>query len=464
VPYPKICLQLTLLTALRVIAAPLVVVATLIGSMAFLQLPFKEPYVALSIIAALLTLIVMGKDDPFRASPYSSAFALAGQVGLAWLVVIGALLLIGYATKTSELFSRRALFLWFVVTPPVLVAVMVGLRQWMRILALSARNARSAIIVGANKMSLELAKVIRERPEIGLKLHCFFDERCPDRWSDVAGFPLRSDVDQIRDFVNKNRIDVVFIALPVERAQTMGLLNDLRDTTSSVYLIPDISLFDLIQAQSVDIHGVPAIALCESPLQGIRGLVKRATDVVFASLLLIIAAPVMLAIYIAIKVTSKGPAIFKQDRYGLDGERIVVYKFRTMTVAENGDNIVQAKPNDPRVTPLGRFLRRTSLDELPQLINVLQGRMSLVGPRPHAVAHNEQYRRLISGYMVRHKVTPGITGLAQINGCRGETATLEDMKRRVDYDLEYLRHWNWLLDMKILFKTFLLVIRDKHAY
>jgi putative colanic acid biosynthesis UDP-glucose lipid carrier transferase len=172
----------------------------------------------------------------------------------------------------------------------------------------------------------------------------------------------------------------------------------------------------------------------------------------------------MLAIWIAIKRTSPGPALFKQDRYGLDGERIVVYKFRTMLCQENGDRVVQAKRSDPRVTPLGRFLRRTSLDELPQLINVLQGRMSIVGPRPHAVAHNEQYRRLISGYMVRHKVVPGITGLAQVNGCRGETATLEDMKRRVDYDLEYLRHWCWLLDIKIMFKTLSLVIRDKHAY
>jgi putative colanic acid biosynthesis UDP-glucose lipid carrier transferase len=464
VPYPKICLQLTILTALRVVAAPLTVVATLLVTSAVLNVRFNEPYVALAIISALLTLTVMGKEDPFRASPYTSAFAMAGQVGFAWLGIIGALLLIGYATKTSELFSRRALFLWFALTPPVLVAVMVGLRQWLRLLFLSSRNARSAVIVGANKMSLELAKIIRERPELGLKLHCFFDERCQERWSDAAGFPLRSDIDKIRDFVNANRIDVVFIALPVERPRTQALLNDLRDTTCSVYLIPDISLFDLIQAQSVDIHGVPVIALCESPLQGIRGMTKRATDIVFASLLLLVASPLMIAIYIAIKLTSPGPAIFKQDRYGLDGERIVVYKFRSMTVAENGDRVVQAKRDDPRVTPLGRFLRRTSLDELPQLINVLQGRMSLVGPRPHAVAHNEQYRRLISGYMVRHKVAPGITGLAQINGCRGETATLEDMKRRVDYDLEYLRHWNWLLDIKILIKTLVLVIRDKHAY
>jgi putative colanic acid biosynthesis UDP-glucose lipid carrier transferase len=172
----------------------------------------------------------------------------------------------------------------------------------------------------------------------------------------------------------------------------------------------------------------------------------------------------MAAIALAIKLTSPGRVLFKQDRYGLDGERIVVYKFRTMRVAENGANVVQATRNDPRVTPVGRILRRTSLDELPQLINVLQGRMSLVGPRPHAVAHNEQYRKLISGYMVRHKVTPGITGLAQVSGCRGETSSLEDMERRVNYDLEYLRHWCWLLDLKIIVRTAMLIFRDKHAY
>jgi putative colanic acid biosynthesis UDP-glucose lipid carrier transferase len=180
--------------------------------------------------------------------------------------------------------------------------------------------------------------------------------------------------------------------------------------------------------------------------------------------MLLFASPLMIGIAVAIKLTSPGRVLFKQDRYGLDGERITVYKFRTMTCCENGERVVQATRNDTRVTPVGRFLRRTSLDELPQLINVLQGRMSLVGPRPHAVAHNEEYRKLIRGYMVRHKVTPGITGLAQINGCRGETQTLEDMRRRVDYDLEYLRHWCWLLDVKIMVRTFVLMFRDKHAY
>jgi putative colanic acid biosynthesis UDP-glucose lipid carrier transferase len=343
---------------------------------------------------------------------------------------------------------------------------------------LSARNLRSAVIIGASKMSLQLARTIHDRPELGLKLRRLYSvkgaagsaEESPLGVEELAflgdkmGVETSDDIAGVGDYVNARHIDVVFVALPTGSPNMRAILEDLRDTTSSVYLIPDVSLFDLIQAQSADIEGIPVVALCESPLHGARYVMKRITDMVFASLLLALASPLMVGIAIAIKLTSPGRVLFKQDRYGLDGERITVYKFRTMSCCENGDRIVQAKRDDARVTRVGRFLRRTSLDELPQLINVLQGRMSLVGPRPHAVAHNEEYRKLIRGYMVRHKVTPGITGLAQINGCRGETQTLDDMRRRVDYDLEYLRHWCWLLDIKIMIRTFVLVFRDKHAY
>jgi putative colanic acid biosynthesis UDP-glucose lipid carrier transferase len=188
------------------------------------------------------------------------------------------------------------------------------------------------------------------------------------------------------------------------------------------------------------------------------------TDIALAGVLLVLTAPIMIAAAVAVALSSPGPVIFKQRRYGLDGEEIVVYKFRTMTVVEDGERIVQATKDAARVTAVGRFLRRHSIDELPQLINVLQGRMSLVGPRPHAVAHNEEYRKLIRGYMVRHKVPPGITGLAQINGYRGETVRVEDMRARVEYDLEYLRRWSPLLDLKILLLTPFRLLRDERAY
>jgi putative colanic acid biosynthesis UDP-glucose lipid carrier transferase len=209
----------------------------------------------------------------------------------------------------------------------------------------------------------------------------------------------------------------------------------------------------------------PVVAVCETPFTGVDGLVKYVSDKVLALLILILISPLLLAIAIAIKATSPGPIVFRQRRYGLDGEEIIVYKFRSMTVCEDGGNIVQAQKNDSRITPLGAFLRKSSLDELPQFVNVLQGRMSIVGPRPHAVAHNELYRTLIKGYMIRHKVKPGITGWAQVNGLRGETESLDKMKRRIDYDLDYLRHWSLRLDLQIIVGTIVVVLKDhKNAY
>jgi putative colanic acid biosynthesis UDP-glucose lipid carrier transferase len=244
----------------------------------------------------------------------------------------------------------------------------------------------------------------------------------------------------------------------------MNLLDDLRDTTASIYYVPDIFVFDLIQARSGEIHGIPVVAMCETPFYGYRGVTKRLTDVVLSVTILLLFLPLLLLIAVMVKLSSPGPVIFKQRRYGLDGREIAVYKFRTMSVTEDGAQIRQASKTDSRITRIGGILRRTSMDELPQLINVLQGRMSLVGPRPHAVAHNEEYRKLIKGYMVRHKVLPGITGLAQVNGCRGETSQLEEMEARVNYDLDYLRRWTPMLDIKIILLTAVKIFRDDKAY
>jgi putative colanic acid biosynthesis UDP-glucose lipid carrier transferase len=237
-----------------------------------------------------------------------------------------------------------------------------------------------------------------------------------------------------------------------------------QGTTASVFFVPDVFGISIIQGRLQDMNGVPVVGLCETPFTGTNRLVKRLSDIVLASLILVLIAPLLLAIAIAIKLTSPGPVIFKQRRNGLDGEEIVVYKFRSMRTQDDGDVVQQATKDDPRITPLGRFLRRSSLDELPQFINVLQGRMSIVGPRPHAVAHNEQYRQLIKAYMVRHKVKPGITGWAQIHGHRGETDTIEKMQARVEYDLEYLRNWSLGLDLQIIARTIKVVFFDRNAY
>jgi putative colanic acid biosynthesis UDP-glucose lipid carrier transferase len=266
-------------------------------------------------------------------------------------------------------------------------------------------------------------------------------------------------------YVKTHRIDVIFVALPIRHLKrVMNLLDDLRDTTASIYYVPDIFVFDLIQARSGEIQGIPVVAMCETPFYGYRGVAKRLTDIVFSVAILLMLLPVLSVIALLVKWSSPGPVIFKQRRYGLDGQEIAVYKFRTMRVTEDGEQIRQASKSDERITPIGAILRRSSLDELPQLINVLQGRMSLVGPRPHAIAHNEEYRKLIKGYMVRHKVLPGITGLAQVNGCRGETVRLEEMEARVNYDLDYLRHWSPMLDIKIILLTVIKLFRDDKAY
>ena len=223
-------------------------------------------------------------------------------------------------------------------------------------------------------------------------------------------------------------------------------------------------MFDLIQSRTGEILGMPVVAMCETPFSGYRGVIKRLMDLSLSLTTMVVLLPLLLVVCALVKLSSPGPVIFRQRRYGLDGHEMFVYKFRTMTVTEDGDRIRQATRNDLRITPVGRFLRRFSIDELPQLMNVMQGNMSLVGPRPHAVAHNEEYRKLIKGYMVRHKVPPGITGLAQINGCRGETAELEEMRARIEYDLDYLRHWSISLDLKILLKTVVLIFLDRKAY
>jgi putative colanic acid biosynthesis UDP-glucose lipid carrier transferase len=249
------------------------------------------------------------------------------------------------------------------------------------------------------------------------------------------------------------------------RPRIIKLLDELKDTTASIYFLPDIFLSDLIQGSVGQVDGIPVITLYETPFAGVDGIIKRLFDLVFSGAALVLISPILLIISLGVKMSSPGPIIFKQRRYGLDGKQILIYKFRTMTVAEDGAVVRQATKQDERITPFGRILRKTSLDELPQFINVLQGRMSVVGPRPHAVAHNETYRKVIKGYMVRHKVRPGITGWAQVNGFRGETDTLDKMQSRIEYDIDYLRNWSAKLDIYIVLKTIAMLLRkEKNAY
>lgn len=427
--------------------------------------PFTNFFAVLAVLVAILTIVVPRGRVNSSSQLLPAAAPLALTVIVRWMIIVGVLLAIGYVTKYSEDFSRRVVLTWVVVTPALLVAVALGLHELMRRALFDPSTARRVAFVGCNETALALADRMKANSEsLGLVVKGFFDDRSADRLN-CGSHRLLGTLRDLIAHVKNGSIDVIFVALPIRHVQRVkDLLEELRDTTASIYYVPDIFVFDLIQARTGEILGMPVVAMCETPFYGYRGVVKRITDIGFAALILLVAAPLMIAIAVAVKLSSPGPVIFRQRRYGLDGHEITVYKFRTMTVLEDGDKVVQASREDRRVTPVGRFLRRYSLDELPQLINVLQGRMSLVGPRPHAVAHNEEYRKLIKGYMVRHKAPPGMTGLAQINGCRGETSRIEDMQARVNYDLEYLRRWSPLLDLKILFLTAIRLINDEKAY
>jgi putative colanic acid biosynthesis UDP-glucose lipid carrier transferase len=321
--------------------------------------------------------------------------------------------------------------------------------------------------VGVNELSHQLQERINTNFEHGIELKGFFDVISERPLAQVLSnnTPFIGNIEQLSRYVKQNGIDIIYIALPPSlHAQIMVLLDDLKDTTASIYFVPNFFMADLIQARIDEIDGMPIVAMCETPFSGFNGFIKASSDLIMASIILCLISPLLIFLGLGVKFSSPGPILFKQRRYGLDGHEIVIYKFRSMTVAEDGENVTQATVNDKRVTSFGKFLRKTSLDELPQFINVLQGRMSIVGPRPHAISHNELYRNLIKGYMVRHKVKPGITGWAQVNGFRGETGSVESMKARIDFDLDYLKKWSLVLDLKIIFRTPLLIFKDKKAY
>ncbi len=453
---------------LRHILNPSIIVLTLFGSLVAYGAPFSPDYFALAALAFLIAAQVV--SDPVMASPgggtgvFGVFTVLHHRIFGEWLVVSAGLLLLAFAFKVTEEFSRRVILTWFAVTPFTVIAAQVAFRRYAVFSAMRGRIAQSHIIVGANETGARLARRLHANPHLGA-FKGYFDDRKPDRLPELPEEQMLGDMDDIVDYARLNNVSNIYICLPIRPdARVLKLLEELKDTTASVYFVPDIFVFDLMQAQVCNLDGIPLLAVCETPFSGMNGVLKRASDIVFSSALLLMGWPLLAAIAIGVRLSSPGPILFRQRRYGLYGEAIMVYKFRSMTVCETDGAIVQATRNDSRITPLGSFLRRTSLDELPQLFNVLLGSMSLVGPRPHAVSHNEEYRKVIDGYMRRHKVRPGITGWAQVNGFRGETNTVEKMQRRVEYDLDYLRNWSLRLDIVILLRTVRLVWRDRNAY
>ncbi len=383
---------------------------------------------------------------------------------LRWIAVGACVALVLYLSGLRVSPTDHALVAWFVFTPIVLWGGTIGMRQLLLYVGLNHMNPRRAVIVGANRQGLLLAKRILERSLMPVDLLGFFDDRPPDRLPNLGAARLGRVCDA-PDFVRNHDVNLVYIPLPINRRPGLAkLLHALRDTVASVYFVPDFSSLNNIQSRVDVLHGMPMIAVNESPLFGVRSVAKRVSDIILSLLVLLVMWPVLVAVAIGVKFGSSGPAIFKQLRYGLDGHEIMVYKFRSMTVSEDGvTRYTQVTRDDNRVTPFGAFIRRTSLDELPQLFNVIEGSMSLVGPRPHAIAVNEHYRSLIPSYMFRHKVKPGITGWAQVNGYRGGD-DLHTMKKRIEFDLEYLKNWSMWLDFIIILRTFSLIWTDRDAF
>jgi putative colanic acid biosysnthesis UDP-glucose lipid carrier transferase len=455
---------IAVLAGLQAIMPAVVAVGSLYLTIIFFGIAFDRSSQAI-IIVAVLCLILVQAPREVTTQITSGRISGVADVIFRWVLLLAVMLAIGYVTKSLAEYPRRIFLTWAVVTPVALVVSTLAMQEVMHHFLMNAFDNRSAIFAGYNNSSLELARRLTNNPAMRLEVSGFFDDRSSDRLGMEADAKLVGTLSDLSTYVKEHGTDVIFIALPIRHVKrVMNLLDDLRDTTASIYYVPDIFVFDLIQARSGEIHGIPVVAMCETPFYGYRGVTKRLTDVVLSVTILLLFLPLLLLIAVMVKLSSPGPVIFKQRRYGLDGREIAVYKFRTMSVTEDGAQIRQASKTDSRITRIGGILRRTSMDELPQLINVLQGRMSLVGPRPHAVAHNEEYRKLIKGYMVRHKVLPGITGLAQVNGCRGETSQLEEMEARVNYDLDYLRRWTPMLDIKIILLTAVKIFRDDKAY
>ena len=455
----------TLLSVVQWLITPVITVGLFILILHFEKIPLDGHYLAMAIIIFLLSFIILKESDLFESWSSDDVRCQSSNLLIYWAFMIIALVFLGYITGTTELFSQSVLYQWTLLTPLVILIINAVIRFFLLLSLKSDENQRKVIIVGTNDESCKLGDNIVNDVAYGLKLKGYFDDRSEDRIGHSLNAAYLGVMDELPDYVKKNGIDLIYITLPVSHQQrVLDLLDELHDTTASIYFTPDIFVYELIQARMDNIGGMPLVALCETPFSGLNGIIKRLSDVAFATAILLLISPVLLIIAIAIKISSPGPVFFSQKRYGLDGEEIIVYKFRSMTVCEDGDTIKQATRNDVRITKLGAILRKYSLDELPQFINVLQGRMSIVGPRPHAVAHNEMYRGMIKGYMMRHKVKPGITGWAQINGCRGETDTVEKMQKRIEYDLDYLRNWSLGLDSIIILKTVVTVFQTEDTY
>lgn len=429
----------------------------------------EDAAIVMGLLAAIIFLLASRVTGLGRTQDRGSADNEMVTIVVTWTLSVLVLTAIGFATRYDVMFARSVMLSWVLLAPAMIGLGRMVMRIVQQTLIRRGIGIRRVAIAGLNDLGRQTARNIEHDSGLGLKLIGFFDDRDEKRQCDDDRLQADDSLSgSLSDLVKKCRaseVDTVLITLPMRAEERIKyVLDQLSDSTASVYIVPDFFVFELLHSRWISMGGLPAVSVFENPLFGVDGVFKRIADVGLAFAALLVAGIPMMVIAALVKLTSPGPIFFRQRRYGLDGREILVWKFRSMRTCDNGPVVKQATKDDPRITRVGSILRKTSLDELPQLFNVLEGTMSLVGPRPHASAHNEQYRNLIRGYMLRHKVKPGITGLAQVNGCRGETETIDKMERRIEWDHQYIRRWSLWLDIKILFKTVMVVWKQDEAY
>jgi putative colanic acid biosynthesis UDP-glucose lipid carrier transferase len=422
------------------------------------QIP--DNYRILLVTAVLIQFIIYSVYGVYRRS--GSLYQGCYRLTIAWLLFLSVLLLIGFVTKVSESFSREVFLLWATIGFVVQLVAYACMYRAIGFLRERFAEHTECLIIGRGRLAEHLFTSINNNKWLPDKVIGFASHKDDDVGNDTLqqhqlNAPLLGDVSQIKRIISQYDIKRVYIAVPLGQSNSVeGLHVELLDANVDLIWVPDIYALKLLNHSIREIAGLPLIFLNESPITSTRTGIffKVIMDRIVAAMLLLLLSPFLLVVALSIKLTSRGPVFFKQDRHGWDGAVFKIWKFRSMFLHEelNGE-VQQATKNDVRITPIGNFLRRTSIDELPQLINVLIGEMSLVGPRPHAVAHNDYYDDHIDSYLLRHRIKPGITGLAQVNGCRGETEEMEKMRQRVEYDVAYINNWSLWLDVKILCKT-----------
>lgn len=420
-------------------------------------------YVAAGIMGATGLTALMRRDGYYEFDQIALATRSIRAVVSRWALVLLGLLAFAFALKISENFSRVWLGAWSLAATLSIVTVRFAASALVRRMSRDGGVfARRVAVVGATSLGVKFAERAKDSP-VGISITGVYNAGLSDT-GDAHLSGMKGDLNDLAFAARNGEIDDIVIAVPRAAPEDMArLVRRLSILPVSIAICPNIHWLDHLGGEINDVGGVRVLSLYRRPLEGWGGVIKTVEDYALGVVALIVSLPVMLLVAVAIRLQSKGPILFAQKRHGFNNAVFKVYKFRTMTVAEDGDEIMQAKPGDPRITPVGRFLRRYSLDELPQLFNVIKGEMSLVGPRPHALAHNHQYAQAIENYSGRHKVKPGITGWAQVNGFRGETSENEQMADRVKYDLAYVDNWSLWFDIKILILTVRAVVFPQNA-